>query len=71
MEYRRRYVNNIFDEENPPCNRSSYSILDDEIYEHNNYKYNGIFNSWRTVYYGIKNIICPCLRKYNRELMIK
>ena len=71
MEYRRRHVVQSFDEENPPHYIvSSSNIIDDAIYEHNEYVYNGFFYPWRTVCQGIKNIICPCLRKTMEHFVV-
>lgn len=68
MEYRRRHVIKTFDEENPRT--PSSQLVDEAIYEHNEYVYNGYFYSWRTICKGIKYIICPCLRKATTHFIV-
>jgi hypothetical protein len=60
MEYRRRTVSAVMDdmEKQPPRRRGTSASIDEEIEQYSEYIYNGNFNICKTVFCGIKNLIC-------------
>jgi hypothetical protein len=65
MEYRRRTLNTVFDEENPS---SGENIRNMSIEEHNCYQYEGQFQFWRVIGNGLYYSCVSCFRYFTESL---
>lgn len=75
MEYRRRTVSNVFDNEidieKQSSRRNSRSAsIDEQLDQYSEYVYNGTFSISRLFCCGIIKLICPCLSRKSESITV-
>lgn len=75
MEYRRRTVSNVFDneidiEKQIPKRHSRSASIDEQLDQYSEYVYNGTFSFSRMFCCGIIKLICPCWIRQSEPITV-
>lgn len=77
MEYRRRTLSNVLDEDvidiekQIPRKRTASASIDEQLDEYTEYLYTGSFNFTKSIIKGVLNLICPCCYKKREAINTK